>query len=161
MQMKCIVPFVKDLVSNQPKSWTRKDKRDDRKKRAKRRKKSLEKNTRNLLSLILKSTPSHSGSYHILDRGDFPKPPVTKSNLNIENLNSKVHVEPLWELLAKGYVDNVNENLKMVVMMIVLMNLMMMMMMILMMMRMTMRMTMTILNDDDDDGNHDGDDNSD
>ena len=59
-----------------------------RKKRAKRRKKSLEKNARNLLSLILKSTPSHSGSYHILDGGDFLKPLVTKSNLNIENLNT-------------------------------------------------------------------------
>ena len=71
----------------------------------------MEKNTRNLLSLILKSTPSHSGSYHILDGGDFLKPLVIKSNLNIENLNSKnikprFHLELLRELLAKGYVDN-------------------------------------------------------
>ena len=55
----------------------------------KRRKKSLEKNTRNLLSLIFKSTPSHGGSYHILDGGDFLKLLVTKSNLNIEKINSK------------------------------------------------------------------------
>ena len=41
-------------------------------KHAKRRKKSLEKNTRNLLSLVLKSTPSYSATYHILDGGDFP-----------------------------------------------------------------------------------------
>ena len=71
----------------------------------------MEKNTRNLLSLILKSTPSHSGSYHILDGGDFLKPLVIKSNLYIENLNSKnikprFHQELLQELLAKGYVDN-------------------------------------------------------
>ena len=71
----------------------------------------MEKNTRNLLSLILKLTPSHSGSYHMLDGGDFLKPLVIKSNLNIENLNSKnikprFHLELLRELLAKGYVDN-------------------------------------------------------
>ena len=65
----------------------------------------------NLLSLILKSTSSYSGTYHILDGGDFLKPIVTKSNLNIENLNSKnikprLHLEPLRELLGKGYVDN-------------------------------------------------------
>jgi len=39
------------------------------------------------------------------------KPVVTKSNLNIENLNSKnikprFHLEQLRELLAKGFVDN-------------------------------------------------------
>ena len=71
----------------------------------------MEKNTRSLLSLILKSTPSHSDSYHILDGGDFPKPLVIKSNLNTENLNSKniklrFHLELFRELLAKGYVDN-------------------------------------------------------
>ena len=68
----------------------------------------MEKNTRNLLSLILKSTSSYSGTYHILDGRDFLKPIVTKSNLNIENLNIKprFHLEPLRELLAKGYVDN-------------------------------------------------------
>ena len=31
--MKCIVPFVNELVSNQPRSQTRKDKRDDRRSR--------------------------------------------------------------------------------------------------------------------------------
>ena len=114
----------------------------------------MEKNTRNLLSLMLKSTPSHSGSYHILDGGDFLKPLVIKSNLYIENLNSK-NIKPrfilvlLRELLAK-----------MVVMMIVTMILAMM-----ILMKMTMRKMMTILNDDgnDDgnrDGNHDGDDSS-
>ena len=54
------------------------------------------------------STPSHSGSYHIPDGGDFLKPLVTKSSLNIENLNSKnikptFHLQQLRELLAKGY----------------------------------------------------------
>ena len=44
---------------------------EQRKKRVKRRKKSLEKNTRNFLSLILKSTPSYSGTYHMLDGGIF------------------------------------------------------------------------------------------
>ena len=57
------------------------------------------------------STPSHSGSYHRPDGGDFLKPLVTKSSLSIENVNSKnikasFHLQPLRELLAKGYVDN-------------------------------------------------------
>ena len=91
--MKCIVPFVKELVSNQPKSQTRKDKRTTEgaeKETCERREKSLEKNTRNLLSLILKSTPSDSGSYHILDGGDVLKPHVIKSNFNIENLIQRI-----------------------------------------------------------------------
>ena len=121
MQIKCIVPFVKDLVSNQPKSRTRKEKKKKKKRQKEQRKESVErrkKSTGNLLSLILKSTPSQGGSYHILDGGDFLKPFVTKSNLNIENLNSKnvkprFHLQPLRELLAKGYVDNhVIEDLK-------------------------------------------------
>ena len=111
MQMKCIVPFVKDLVSNQPKSRTRKDKRDDRKSRERNARRG-ERNPwkRTDLKFAL-STPSHSGSYHIPDGGDFLKPLVTKSSLNIENLNSK-NIKPMFllqqlrELLAKGYVDN-------------------------------------------------------
>ena len=111
MQIKCIVPFVKDLVSNQPKSRTRKDKRDDRKSRERNARRG-ERNPwkRTDLKFAL-STPSHSGSYHIPDGGDFLKPLVTKSSLNIENLNSK-NIKPMFllqqlrELLAKGYVDN-------------------------------------------------------
>ena len=43
--------------------------------------------------------------------GRFSETPCNKSNLNIENLNSKnikprFHLEPLQELLANGYVDN-------------------------------------------------------
>ena len=87
MQLYCIIPFVKDLVSIQPdKKRQKRWQKEQRKKRVKRREKSLEKTTKNLLSLILQSTLSHSCPYHILDGGDFLKPLVIKSNLNIENL---------------------------------------------------------------------------
>ena len=92
MQMKCIVPFVRFSQQSAQRSDKKRQKRrqkEQRKKRVKRRKKSFEKNTRNLLSLILKSTPSYSGTYHILDGEDFLNSIVKKSNLNIENLNSK------------------------------------------------------------------------
>ena len=103
--------FSQQSAQKSDKKRQKRRQKEQTKKRAKRRKKSLEKNTRNLLSFILKSTPSYSGTYHTLDGGDFLKPIVTKSNLNIENLNSKnikprFHLEPLKELLAKGYVDN-------------------------------------------------------
>ena len=76
--------FSQQSAQKSDKKRQKRRQKAQRKKSAKRRKKSLEKDTRNLLSLILKSTPSYSGSYHILDGGDFLKPLVTKSNLTLK-----------------------------------------------------------------------------
>ena len=76
--------FSQQSAQKSDKKRQKRQQKEQRKKRAKRRKKCLEKNTRNLLSLILKSTPSHSGSYLILDGGDFLKPLVTNPTLTLK-----------------------------------------------------------------------------
>ena len=73
--------FSQQSAQKSDKKRQKRRQKEQRKEHSKRREKSLENNTRNFVSLILKSTPSHSGSYHILDGGDFLKPLVIKSNL--------------------------------------------------------------------------------
>ena len=99
--------FSQQTAQKSDKKRQKRRQKKQRKKRAKRRKKSLEKDTRNLLSLILKSTYTLTQRFISYTRwGSFSKSPCNNIQPYSKNIKPRFHLELFRELLPKGYVDN-------------------------------------------------------